>query len=136
MQLHLEGGEWLEREYLPQEVHVHRSGGGLVQRAMRPVAEWGILGVLAETPRHVFLFFNHHLDGCPFATLMTAITEGLVGRETTGTPPIGPGLHFLNTRLGVANFRWLHAGSLAPRAESLKWEPCLLGDDQLCFRGG
>lgn len=81
---------------------------------MGPVAERRILGMFAKTPSDRLLLFNHPLDGGPFRALVTTVAEGLVRGLSAGAPPIGSGLHLLHARLGCANFRWFHVGTLAP----------------------
>jgi hypothetical protein len=77
-------------------------------------------GLLAKAPSHRFFFLNHHFHRCATGALMTSITEWLVRRLTTGTPPIGAGFHFGDVWLRGTDFCGLHAHTLAHCRQLLK----------------
>lgn len=87
---------------------------------MGAIAERRRRSLLAEAPGDGGLLLDHHFYRSPARSLMAAIAEGLVGRLSTGAPPIGAGFHLLNGGLGSANFGRFHSGNFSKERPILK----------------
>lgn len=70
---------------------------------MRAVAEWRICRVFTLAPPNGLLLRDFVFDGLEPGPLVRTIAKGRMSGAATGTPPMGPSLHFESEGLGVTD---------------------------------